>query len=155
MDEKLAFRRAAATDFAAVLNLACQLASHIEADAPALSPRQFEQFYLASGAPMQLLLAVAGTRVLGMVSWILTHELYSAEARAYISDLVIDPSARGRGVGAALMGEVAARAGAKGAVKLGWEVWRHNATAKAFYARIGGHVDDEALPYVMRMEGAR
>lgn len=154
MDGTTTFRRAVAADFAAVLELARQLASHIEASPPALTQAQYERFYLAADAPMRLLLAVDGDRVTGMIAWTLTHELYSADTRVYISDLAIDRSARGRGLGAALMGEVIAWARAHGASKLGWDVWRHNATARAFYARIGGHVEDEALPYVMTLESA-
>ena len=145
------FRRAAETDFEAVSGLARQLASHIEADIPALTETQYQRFYLAATAPMLLLLAVADGRVLGMVSWTLTHELYSGEARVYISDLSIDTAARGRGIGKALMYEVAAWARAQGAQKMAWDVWRHNATAQAFYHQLGGRIDDEALPYVLSL----
>ena len=145
------FRRAVNADFEAVSELARQLARHIEADVPALTEAQFERFYLAANAPMQLLLAVAGERVLGMVSWTLTHELYSGEARVYISDLSIDAAARGRGIGKALMDEVAAWAQVQGAQKMAWDVWRHNETAQAFYHRLGGRIDDDALPYAMSL----
>ncbi len=155
VSNRLTFRQACAEDFTAVLDLACQLAAHIEAARPPLTAQQFETFYLRPDAPMRLLLAVMHDRVAGMISWTLTHELYSADARVYISDLAVDLAARGRGVGAALMMEVIAWAHAHGADKLGWDVWRHNETAKAFYESIGGHIDPEALPYVLDLQEAQ
>lgn len=149
MSNLLTFRRAEAADFPVVLGLARQLAAHIEAGSPPLTAEQFEIFYLRPDPPMRLLLANEQDRVVGMISWTVTHELYSAETRVYISDLAVETAARGRGVGAALMKEVIAWAATFGAHKLGWDVWRYNETAKAFYADIGGHVDTEALAYIL------
>ena len=155
MDHQLAFRRALVEDFPAVLDLACQLAAHIEAAPPPLSVHQFETFYLRPGAPMRLLLAIVGGRVAGMISWTVTHELYSADSRVYISDLAIDAQARRLGIGAALMSQVTAWAAANGADKLGWDVWRHNEMAMSFYEGLGAHQDTEALPYVLDLQEAQ
>ena len=92
----LTFRHAEAEDFAAVLELASQLARHIEAPVPHLTFEQFETYYLCSHAPMRLLLAVRDSRIVGLISWTLTHELYSADARVYISDVSVDHAARGQ-----------------------------------------------------------
>lgn len=149
---QLELRRASKMDFEAVLDLAWQLADHIQSPRPPLTLQRYEEFYLRPGAPMQLVLAVESGRVVGMISWTITHELYSAEARLYISDLVVGSTARGHGVGRALMNEAAAWARAYGVPKLGWEVWRFNETAKEFYEKLGGHVDEEALPYVLSLK---
>ena len=155
MDNEWTFRPAQANDFAAVVSLACQLAAHIEAETPPLTFEQFQANYLRPDATMRLLLAVDHDHVVGMVSWTVMHELYSADRRVYISDLAVDRSARGLGVGASLMKEVVTWAAAHGVQKLGWDVWRHNETAKAFYKSVGGHVDEEALPYVLNMAEAQ
>ncbi len=126
MSNNLTFQFAAAADFEAVLHLACQLAKQIEVGAPPLTFAQFERYYLALHAPMRLLLAIHEDRVVGMISWTLTHELYSADARVYISDVAVDSAARGQGIGKALMAEVTAWARAHNASKLGWEVWYRN-----------------------------
>jgi ribosomal protein S18 acetylase RimI-like enzyme len=152
MRRGLTFRYAAAADFAVVLELACQLASHIEADDPSLTVAQFERYYLSPHAPMRLVLAVQDNRVAGMISWTLTHELYSADTRVYISDVSVDRAARGQGIGAALMAEVKNWAGAHHASKLGWEVWHRNFTAKAFYEQLGASIDREAIPYVLPLK---
>ena len=152
MSNNLTFQFAAAADFEAVLHLACQLAKQIEVGAPPLTFAQFERYYLALHAPMRLLLAIHEDRVVGMISWTLTHELYSADARVYISDVAVDSAARGQGIGKALMAEVTAWARAHNASKLGWEVWHRNFPAKAFYGQLGAVVDQEAIPYVLALE---
>ena len=152
MKDELTFRYAEAADFEAVLQLACQLASHIEAEAPPLTFAKFETYYLSPHAPMRLLLAVRNSRVVGLISWTLTHELYSADARVYISDVSVDHAARGQGIGEALMAEVKTWASARNVSKLGWEVWYRNFAAKAFYERLAASIDQEAIPYVMALE---
>ncbi len=152
MKDGLAFRHAETTDFAAVLELASQLARQIEADIPPLTPAQFQKYYISPHAPMHLLLAVRNDKIVGMISWTLTHELYSADTRVYISDVSVDHAARGQGVGAALMAEVQAWARAHNASKLGWEVWHRNSAAQAFYHRLGASVDREAIPYVLTLQ---
>jgi ribosomal protein S18 acetylase RimI-like enzyme len=151
MEHGLTFRYAVAEDFAAVLELASQLATQIEAPAPPLTAAQFETYYVSRSAPMRLLLAVKDSRVVGMISWTLTHELYSADTRVYISDVSIDRAARGQGIGAALMAQVIVWARAHNASKLGWEVWHRNFAAKAFYERLGASVDEEAIPFVLAL----
>lgn len=148
----LSFRWAEASDFEAVVDLACQLASHIEAPVPPLTIAQFETYYVNPHAPMHLLLALNDGRVVGMISWALTHELYSADTRVYISDVSVDSGARGQGVGVALMDQVKAWARGQNASKLGWEVWHRNLGAKAFYAKLGASIDSEAIPYVLSLE---
>ena len=152
MKYELTFRYAEAADFDAVLELASQLARQIEADDPPLAAAQFETYYVSPDAPMRLLLAIHDSRVVGMISWTLTHELYSADARVYISDVSVDHAARGQGVGAALMAEVKAWARVHNASKLGWEVWHRNFVAKAFYERLGASIDREAISYVLALK---
>jgi GNAT superfamily N-acetyltransferase len=106
MKDGLTFRWAGVADFETVLDLASQLAIHIEARVPPLTVEQFETYYVNPHAPMHLLLALNDGRIVGMISWTLTHELYSADTRVYISDVSVESTARGQGVGAALMAQV-------------------------------------------------
>jgi GNAT superfamily N-acetyltransferase len=53
-----------------------------------------------------------------------------------LSDIYVEPEARGRGIGDSLMGEVARRAGAAGAGYLIWPVYDRNRKARDYYARI-------------------
>lgn len=151
MRHPLFFRPAEAGDFEAVSALSAQLARHIEAPMPSLTEARFVARYVGPEAPMHLLLATAGDRVCGLIAWTVTYELYSGDARAYISDLVVDTAARGHGTGGALMAEVTRWARARGIAKLGWDVWYRNDTAMAFYENLGANRDREALPYVIEV----
>ena len=155
MNSGLSFRLARTSDFDAVLDLARQLASHIETDDPPLTVAQFERYYVNPDGPMHLLLALHEERVVGMISWTLTHELYSADTRVYISDVSVDHAAQGRGVGAALMAQVKLWARLNHASKMAWEVWHRNFGAKAFYEKLGASIDQEAISYVLRLEDSK
>jgi ribosomal protein S18 acetylase RimI-like enzyme len=149
MKKALTFRFAASHDFSDVLELACQLARQIEAPLPLLTAAQFEAHYTSLDAPMRLLVALRENQVVGMISWTITHELYSAEARVYISDVSVHHAFRGEGIGTALMAEVETWARAHNASKLAWEVWHRNFAAKRFYEGLGASHDEEALPYIL------
>jgi len=149
MIDSLSFRRARAGDFAAVCDLAQQLALHIDAPLPPLTLERFLAFYVNDDAPMNLLLALRGDRVLGMIAWILTCELYSADTCVYISDIAVNATVRGQGIGKALMAQAKAWGRAHGAKKLAWDVWDRNFTAKAFYERLGAEINREAINHVL------
>ena len=151
MSEDLSFRRAQERDFAAVRGLAEQLAAHIEEPPPPLTLERYLAFYVRDHAPMHLVLALRGDRVVGLIAWVLTHELYSACACMYVSDIAVRTDARGQGVGTALMAQAKAWGQAHRVAKLGWDVWSRNATAMKFYARLGAIVDFEAVPHLMKL----
>ncbi len=55
----------------------------------------------------------------------------------FLDDLYVDPAARGRGVGAALIAHVAAEARQRGWVRLRWITAADNHRARALYDRVG------------------
>jgi GNAT superfamily N-acetyltransferase len=149
MADALSFRTAQARDFTAVRSLAEELAVHIEAPLPPLTLERFMSFYVNDNAPMRLVLAVRDDRVVGMIAWVLTHELYSADACVYISDVAVHAAERGQGIGKALMAQAKAWGRAHGAQKLAWDVWDSNFPAKAFYERLGAVINREAVTHVL------
>jgi GNAT superfamily N-acetyltransferase len=153
MSEDLSFRKAQERDFAAVRGLAEALASHIEAPPPPLTLERYLAFYVRDHAPMHLVLALRENRVVGMIAWVLTHELYSARACVYVSDIAVHVEARGQGVGKALMAQAKAWGRAHGAGKLAWDVWDRNVTARKFYQRLGAVIDSEAIGHVLTLDG--
>jgi GNAT superfamily N-acetyltransferase len=154
MDGTISCRWAQPGDFETVRGLSAQLARHIEEDPPRLTPDSFRVSHLGPDAPMKLLLAEREGEVAGLVAWTVIHELYSGQAGLYISDLVVDQRARGQGVGQALMDAVKAWAKAAGVRKLGWDVWRPNTSAMAFYDSLGASADVDAAPYRLMLEEA-
>ncbi|WP_181770078.1 GNAT family N-acetyltransferase [Bradyrhizobium sp. UNPF46] len=145
----MSIRRAQASDYATVRSLAETLAAHIEEPPPPLTLDRYVAFYVREHAPMHLFVALLEDRVVGMIAWILTHELYSAQAGLYISDIAVHADARRKGVGKALMMKAKEWASGQGVTKLGWDVWKHNASAMQFYQRLGAAPDTEAVPHLL------
>jgi len=81
-----------------------------------------------------------------VVGYLLHHDGYDSDAACrvmFVADLFVTRTVRGRGVGAALMREVAAVAARRGAKEIVWTVDRRNAEALRFYEHIGGrYVED-------------
>ena len=151
MSGELNIRKAEASDYAAVRDLADALAAHIEEPPPPLTPDRYVAFYVREHAPVHLFVALLGDRVVGMIAWILTHELYSAKAALYISDIAVHADVRGNGVGRALMMKAKEWGSGHGVTRLGWDVWKHDASAMRFYERLGATVDTEAVPHLLEL----
>jgi GNAT superfamily N-acetyltransferase len=66
-----------------------------------------------------------------------------------LNDLYVDPSARGRGVGEALMDAARELAICTGAAELMLQTARTNATAQRLYEKLGWVRDDEFLVYTL------
>jgi len=64
---------------------------------------------------------------------------FRAKPFLYLEDLVVSEAARGRGVGEALMAELAREVVARGALRLEWAVLDWNVHAMRFYERLGAH----------------
>jgi GNAT superfamily N-acetyltransferase len=148
---ELSIRRAQADDFTAVRRLAEALAAHIKGPPPPLTLDRYVAFYVREHAPVHLFVALLDDRIVGLIAWILTHELYSAQAGLYISDIAVHADARRKGVGSALMTKAREWASDHGVTKLGWDVWKHNASAMQFYAGLGATIDTEAVPHLLRL----
>lgn len=73
----------------------------------------------------------------------LAHYLFHANTWAssvcYLQDLYTDPSARGQGLGRALIEAVAAQARQRGAARYYWLTQAHNTTARALYDQLAHH----------------
>ena len=72
---------------------------------------------------------------------------FRARPFLFLEDLVVTQTARGRGVGEALMAAVAREAVARNASRLEWAVLDWNEGALRFYRRLGGRPRTEWLRY--------
>jgi GNAT superfamily N-acetyltransferase len=71
------------------------------------------------------------------------YSTFLARPGIHLEDLFVRPAARGRGVGRALLAEVARIARDRRCGRLEWSVLDWNAPALAFYERIGAQVMNE------------
>jgi GNAT superfamily N-acetyltransferase len=87
-----------------------------------------------------------------VVGFLLHHAGYDTDAATrllFVVDLYVTESARGRGIGAALINEARRAATAAGATQLVWTVDRRNALARRFYEGIGArYVEELDLMYL-------
>ncbi len=65
----------------------------------------------------------------------------------YLEDLYVRPAARGRGLGRALLCQLAAVADAEGCARLEWSVLRTNADARRFYEGLGAAAQEDFVLY--------
>jgi GNAT superfamily N-acetyltransferase len=77
----------------------------------------------------------AGVAV-GLVHWLTHPATWSTAEYCYLEDLFVAPTARGGGVGKALIEHVRAWASSHGSAKVYWLTAEDNATARAPYDRV-------------------
>jgi ribosomal protein S18 acetylase RimI-like enzyme len=93
---------------------------------------------LAAGR-ISVLLAEDANGIAGYCLWHFGYEATYAASGIYVCDLYVRPAARGRGIGRALLAEVARRAKAEGGCFVWWTAKPQNEAANAFYAGLGGY----------------
>ncbi len=92
---------------------------------------------LAAGQEMHGLLAVnAEDEALGLTHFYYHPSTVSIGGNCYLSDLFVEPAARGGGIGVALIQAVAAAAKARGAALVYWQTEEFNGTARRVYERV-------------------
>jgi GNAT superfamily N-acetyltransferase len=94
-------------------------------------------------------LAEAGGEALGFTQLYPAFASLSLAPSWILNDLYVEPSARGRGVGEALMEAARELAIGNGAAELMLQTARSNATAQRLYEKLGWVRDDEFLVYTL------
>ena len=81
--------------------------------------------------------AVADDNVVGFALWFVNFSTWLGRHGIYLEDLYVTPAMRGRGVGTALLAELAAICVRRGYGRLEWWVLDWNAPAIGYYRSIG------------------
>lgn len=137
-------RRARPEDAAVVVTLLHDLADY---------ERLLHKFHLTSAAvardffgdhaPIACDLAFLDGGAAGIMTWYPTYSSFAATRGIYIEDFYVRPELRGRGVGRALIADLARRAVKSGAIRLEWAVLTWNKPSIAFYENLHAErVDD-------------
>jgi GNAT superfamily N-acetyltransferase len=87
--------------------------------------------------------AIVSEKVVGCALWFLNFSTWRGAHGIYVEDLYVQPSHRGRGVGRALLRELALECGRRGYARLEWAVLDWNEPAIRFYASLGAEPQDE------------
>jgi ribosomal protein S18 acetylase RimI-like enzyme len=125
-------------DQATVVQLVAELAQTLAETSP-LTERYVEEYLDFPGCG--ILLAEEGDHAVGLLSYSLRPNLYHAANSALIEELIVRESARGRGVGSALVSELLRRLPSQGCAEVSVTTTPDNAGAIRFY-RSHGLVDE-------------
>jgi GNAT superfamily N-acetyltransferase len=87
----------------------------------------------------------------GFALYFYNYSTWRGHTGIYLEDLFVRPAFRGRGIGKALLGEVAAIAAAEGCPRLEWAVLDWNTPAIDFYTSLGATPLSEWT--IMRVSG--
>ncbi|WP_019930904.1 GNAT family N-acetyltransferase [Nocardia sp. BMG111209] len=143
-------RPATAADVPAMVRLVYDLADYEKArDQCTLTE---ERLHTALFGPAPALFAhvavddSSGT-VLGCAIWFLNFSTWDGVHGIYLEDLYVMPEARGRGLGKALLAELARVAVERGYSRVAWSVLDWNAPSIDFYRAIGAQPQEEWLGY--------
>ncbi len=150
----MTIRRATPDDAVAVAEMLARLADETGDGARfASTPETIRAHGFGPGALFESLVAEHGGRPAGVAVFVRHFSTTRGQPGVYVQDLWTAPTARGQGLGAALLAAVAdhARRG-WGARYLALTTHGHNAEARAFYARFGFHAHPDDVP--MTLDGA-
>jgi GNAT superfamily N-acetyltransferase len=130
---ELAVRDAAESDAAAIAPLLDALGYPASADEVAARLRRLAAYPGSATA----LVAVDGGRVVGLLTAHAFPTVHGAAPAAWITALVVDPAARGRGVGRRLVRAAETWAATQGAARIAVTSATHRADAHRFYEGLG------------------
>lgn len=89
-----------------------------------------------AGAHVGLVAEDEDGRIIGLVHILFHRSTWSPTWYCYLEDLFVDPDARGKGAGRALVAAVYDEADARGATRTYWVTQEFNATARALYDKV-------------------
>jgi diamine N-acetyltransferase len=140
----LIIRPARQEDSALIFELVCELADYekLRADVDA-TPQTIAAALFAPVPRLSCDIAEWDGEPAGFALWFLNFSTFRGRHGLYLEDLFVRPSLRGRGIGKALMQQLARRCVEDGYARFEWAVLDWNAPAIAFYQSIGAQVQDE------------
>jgi GNAT superfamily N-acetyltransferase len=109
--------------------------SGVSALAPEITQMTWTRFFDAY-EPMHALVAENGDRLLGLAHYLLHRSTTTIAPVCYLQDLFTDASARGLGIGGALIGEVYEYARQAGTSRVYWQTHETNVTAQGLYNKV-------------------
>ena len=136
--QAIEIRPAIPADVPAIRRLICELADYERSlDQVSATEQDLMATLFAPEPAVFAHVAVAGGQVVGFALWFLNFSTWLGEHGIYLEDLYVTPAMRGRGLGKALLAELAAICDRRGYRRLQWWVLNWNEPALGFYTSIG------------------
>lgn len=147
---------------ASLTELLCELNAHYsDPGAPPVAhdavQAHLQDHLLGSGSPLRLVVASdAAGKALGFAAIVLMHSLVDPRPghrrQCMVKELFVGASARGQGIGQALMAWVARYAASEGCGRMDWNVKESNHRGIAFYESLGAVRIADRLSYRLTRE---
>ena len=141
-------RQAEVADVADILVLIKELALYEHLLDEVLATEELlKETLFGINSPAEVQLAYAEDGILGFALYFRTFSTFLGRPGLYLEDLYVRESARGRGVGEALLRQLANRTLEIGGGRLEWAVLNWNEPAIGFYKKMGAAPLDEWTTY--------
>ncbi len=120
-----------------------------------------EQHLFGEGAAAELLIGYLDKKICGYALFFHNFSTFQGRPGMYLEDVYVEPDARGKGLGKALLLEVIRIARERGSVRCEWIVLDWNERAKSFYESLGARplgdwtlyrMDEAALKKLLEKE---
>lgn len=150
-------RAAGSADVPVLLQLVRELAEYERAPDAVEATEQLLHDALFGPAPTASCSVAldAGGEVVGFALWYVTFSTWKGRPGMWLEDLFVRPGARGRGLGRALLQQLAAVCVDRGYPRFEWWVLDWNEPARGFYRSLGARPEDEWTVWRLDGEGLR
>jgi GNAT superfamily N-acetyltransferase len=144
-------RRARESDVDTMVELVYELAEYERAPEQChLTAEQLRTALFGESPALFAHVAELDGHVVGLALWFLNFSTWDGVHGVYLEDLYVRPTARGSGLGRALLSALAEECVARGYTRLQWWVLDWNAPAIGFYRSLGAVPMDEWTVYRVR-----
>ncbi|WP_328387677.1 GNAT family N-acetyltransferase [Nocardia sp. NBC_00416] len=143
-----AIRRATPADVPALVDLVYDLAEYEKARHECtLTAEQLRTALFGPTPALFAHVAVMDGEVRGCAIWFLNFSTWDGVHGIYLEDLYVTPTARGTGLGRALLAALAQEAHMHGYSRVSWSVLTWNTPSIGFYESLGAQVQDDWVGY--------
>ena len=141
-------RPATPSDVDALVGLIGDLATYERSAASVqIEPPQLHDALFGPDPSVFAHVAEDGGVVMGMAIWFVNFSTWTGRHGIFLEDLYVRPEARGRGIGRALVRQLARIAHSAGYARVDWSVLDWNEEARRFYRALGAVALDEWTGY--------
>ncbi len=147
-------RRAEPGDESSILRLIKELAEYEQlAHEVSATPALLSEHLFSEGAVAEALLAESGGQAIGLALYFRNFSTFLGRPGLYLEDLYVQASYRGKGIGRALLVELARHARERGYGRMEWSVLDWNQPAIDFYESLGAEAMSEWTVYRLSKDG--
>ncbi|MGO4706700.1 N-acetyltransferase family protein [Microvirga sp. 2MCAF38] len=148
----IVIREASIPDFETVAAMLRKLGAHVGAS-PKVTAADLAAFGPGGRGHTEILVAEEGGAIVGIALYSIVFSAWRGRPGIYVSDLFVEDSARGTGLGTRLLRAAVAREISRGCAYLKLDVDKSNAAGLSFYEKRGFKLSDHDHTMVLEQDG--